>query len=59
MPESSTPNGNSPQRSSRILVFVMLGVIVLFIAAFLVFRPDPSGAGRVTTPGATPTTSDH
>jgi hypothetical protein len=43
------------KRSSRILVFVMLGAIVLLIAAFLILRPDPSGAGHSTTN----TTSDH
>jgi hypothetical protein len=55
MPAPDHSNGERPQRSSRVLVFVMLGIIVLFIAAFLVFRPDPTGAGH----SSTHTTTDH
>jgi hypothetical protein len=54
MPETP-PNSHAPRRASRILVLTMLFIIVLAIAAFLVFRPDPSGAGHATTP----TASDH
>ncbi|HEV2645268.1 MAG TPA: hypothetical protein VGU46_02780 [Acidobacteriaceae bacterium] len=52
---TSVPPTNSPQRSSRTLVYVMLAIIVLSVAAFLVFHPDPSGAGH----SKTNTTSDH
>jgi len=55
MPDSLPPTEHPPKRSSRMLVYVMLGIIVLSIVAFLVLRPDPSGAGHSTTD----TTSDH
>lgn len=48
-PSSRTPD-QQPARRSRTLVLVMLGIIILSIAAFLVFRPDPSGAGTSSTP---------
>jgi hypothetical protein len=56
MPDSLPPTSPQPkQRSSRLLVYVMLGIIILFIAAFLIFHPDPTGAGH----SKTNTTSDH
>jgi hypothetical protein len=55
MTDSNRPTEPKPQRSSRTLVFVMLGIIILFIAAFLILHPDPSGDGHTTTH----TTSDH
>jgi hypothetical protein len=54
MPETP-PNSHAPRRTSRILVLTMLFIIVLAIAAFLILKPDPSGAGHSTTN----TTSDH
>jgi hypothetical protein len=44
---------NDPNRSSQILVFMMLGIIIALLAAFLVLRPSP-GAGRTPSNGATP-----
>jgi hypothetical protein len=56
MSDSLPPTERQPkQRSSRILVFVMLGIIILSIVAFLILRPDPTGAGH----SKTNTTSDH
>ena len=48
MPETP-PNNHSPRGVSRILVFVMLGVIILSIAAFVAYRSDPRSAGRTPT----------
>jgi hypothetical protein len=55
MPDSVPPHEHQHKRSSRTLVFVMLGIIILSIVAFLVLRPDPSGDGHSTTH----TTTDH
>jgi hypothetical protein len=55
MPEALPPKDDRPQRSSRTLFFVMLGVILLFIVAFLILKPDPTGAGHSSTPA----TTDH
>jgi hypothetical protein len=56
MPETKSPDEKDSQSSSRVLVMLMLGLIVLSIVAFLVLRPDPSGAGHNTTH---PATTDH
>jgi hypothetical protein len=34
---------------SKILLLVILGIVVAFIAAFLVLRPNPSGTGHPTS----------
>ncbi|RXH57365.1 hypothetical protein [Granulicella sibirica] len=39
----------STEKSSRVLLFVMLAIIVASINAFLVLRPSPSGAGGAST----------
>jgi hypothetical protein len=48
----SAPEPN-PQKQgdgkSKTLVLVMLGLVVAFIVAFLVFRPNPSGTGHPTS----------
>ena len=41
---------NSVETSSRIMFFAMLGLIVAFILAFLILRPDPSGGGHKSSP---------
>jgi hypothetical protein len=34
---------------SRIMVLVLLGIVVAFIAAFVILRPSPSGTGHPTS----------
>jgi competence protein ComGC len=46
MDELSRPPDQQPGRRSRTLVLFMLVIIVVSILAFLVFHPDPSGAGH-------------
>jgi hypothetical protein len=41
---------NSVETTSRIMFFTMLGLIVAFILAFVILRPDPSGGGHKSSP---------
>jgi len=45
-PETDRKQGDG---KSKILVLVMLGIVVASIVAFLLFRPNPSGAGHPTS----------
>lgn len=51
MPHERTPDTGPANRSSKLLLLVMLAIIVAGIAAFLVLRPNPSGAPTNGTPG--------
>lgn len=54
MPSPPHDPGNQPaNRSSRILLLILIGIIVAGIAAFLIFRPNPSN-----TP-VSPSTTQH
>ena len=53
MGHPSSPE-NSTRSLGRVLFFVMLAIIVGFIAAFLILRPNPTGGGGSATP-----TSQH
>jgi hypothetical protein len=48
MAEDTQDPDKQPGRRSRTLVLVMLGIIILSIVAFLILRPDPSGAGHTS-----------
>jgi hypothetical protein len=48
MAETTPPPDPQHSRSSRNYVFVILGIIVLSLVAFMVFRPDPGGRAPTT-----------
>lgn len=44
MAHRRTPDTGPNGLSSKVLLLVMLGIIVLAVLAFLVLKPNPSGA---------------
>lgn len=44
MPHERTPDTGPASSSSKLMLLVMLGIVVLALAAFLVLKPNPSGA---------------
>lgn len=51
MPHQRTPDTGPANRSSRVLLVVMLVIVVAAIAAFLILRPNPSGAPTASPAG--------
>ena len=49
MESSPTPPDKKTSRCSPLLVFVIAAVIVLSIAAFLIFHPTPPGTNQKST----------
>jgi hypothetical protein len=50
------PPGKRTSFPNPLMVFIIIGIIVASIAAFLIFRPNPTGSG--TNSNTTPT-SQH
>ena len=51
-PHMAPEQNPNPGKASPTLFFVIGGLIILFLAAFLILRPHPPGSGTSTSPAA-------